>query len=151
MGNLLLAPRWCPLVQEFYAHINSPDNPFIYVKGKLVPLDEDNINAQLVLVVFQDEHTSFTENITVEGLNQVLKDLCVKGIRWIISSQDCHTIERITLNPIEKVWYHYLKSRIMPSTHNAAVLKEWILLLHSIIMSRKSMLEEWFFMKCTDA
>lgn len=33
------------VVREFYAHINSPDNPFIYVCGTSVPFDVDHINA----------------------------------------------------------------------------------------------------------
>ncbi|KAL1067128.1 hypothetical protein V6Z11_D12G108400 [Gossypium hirsutum] len=52
------------VVREFYAHVNSSDFPFIYVRGKSVPFDEDHINAKLGIEEVRDEHSKFSENIT---------------------------------------------------------------------------------------
>ncbi|KAL1081351.1 hypothetical protein V6Z11_D09G058600 [Gossypium hirsutum] len=124
------------VVREFYAHVKSVDSSFIYVRGTSIPFDEDHINAQFDLKKIQDEYTEFVDNITIEGLTQVLKDLCVKGTQWIISSQECYTVERASLRLIGKVWYHFLKIWLMPSTHNTIISKEMMLLLHSIIERR---------------
>ncbi|KAH1115020.1 hypothetical protein J1N35_008398 [Gossypium stocksii] len=125
------------VVFEFHAHVNSPDSPFIYVCGSSFPFNEDHINAQFGIANVQDEHTPFTDNVTADGLTQVLNDLCVEGMYWIVSNQDCYTVERASLKPIRKVWYHFLKSWFKPSTHNMIVSKERMLLLHSIIMGRR--------------
>ncbi|XP_012442243.1 uncharacterized protein LOC105767285 [Gossypium raimondii] len=54
------------VIHEFYAHTTSPENPFIYVHETSVPFDEDHISAQFGLIDVQDEHTPFTETITVD-------------------------------------------------------------------------------------
>ncbi|KAH1122374.1 hypothetical protein J1N35_005534, partial [Gossypium stocksii] len=50
----------------------------------------------------RDKHFKFSENITSEGLAKVSEDLCVEGTQWIISSQECYTVERAILKPIGK-------------------------------------------------
>ncbi|XP_016681095.1 uncharacterized protein [Gossypium hirsutum] len=45
-----------------------------------VPFDEDHINAQFGIADVQDEHTPFADNVTTNGLTQVLNDLCVKAV-----------------------------------------------------------------------
>ncbi|KAK5825665.1 hypothetical protein PVK06_020523 [Gossypium arboreum] len=90
------------VAREFYAHITSSNNPFIYVRGISFPFDEDRTNAQFGLTDVQDKHTPFVENINAKGLNQVLKDLCVGGSWWTVSSQECHMVERTSLKSIGK-------------------------------------------------
>ncbi|GMN73106.1 hypothetical protein TIFTF001_053638 [Ficus carica] len=46
------------------------------------------------------------------------------------------TIPRTSLTPQCKIWYHFLKTRLMPSTHGQTVSKDRILLLDSIISGR---------------
>lgn len=87
------------VVCEFYAHITSPNNVFIYVPGASVLFDEYSINSQYDLSDVQDEHTQFTATITADCLNQVLQDLCVTGSKWTVSRQDCYTVERASLKP----------------------------------------------------
>ncbi|KAL1120219.1 hypothetical protein V6Z11_D01G152500 [Gossypium hirsutum] len=113
------------------------DSPFIDVRGTSVPFDKYHINVQFGLVGIQDEHTTFVESITAEGLTQVLEDLCIEGTRWTISNQECYIVERALLKPIGKIWYHFLRSRLIPSTYNTNVSKERILLLHSIIKGKR--------------
>ncbi|GMN56237.1 hypothetical protein TIFTF001_025355 [Ficus carica] len=43
------------------------------------------------------------------------------------------TIPRNSLTPQCNVWYHFLKTRLMPSTHVQTVSKDGVLLLQSII------------------
>ncbi|KAK5792906.1 hypothetical protein PVK06_034036 [Gossypium arboreum] len=44
----------------------------------MVSFDEDHINAQFRITNVQDEHTPFTDIVIINGLNQVVNDLCVK-------------------------------------------------------------------------
>ncbi|KAH1097168.1 hypothetical protein J1N35_014089 [Gossypium stocksii] len=92
------------VVREFYAHLTPLNNAFIYVRGVSVLFDEYTINARCGLHDGQDDHSQFAIIITVGGLNQVLKDICVEGTKWIMSKQDCYTIERVSLNPHCRVW-----------------------------------------------
>ncbi|KAK5840169.1 hypothetical protein PVK06_009052 [Gossypium arboreum] len=95
------------LVHEFYAHIASPKNAFIYIREVSVLFDEDNINAQYGLSDVQDMHSQLATTITPKGLTQVL------------------------------IWYHFLKTHLIHSTHNSTVSKERMLLPHSIMMGSR--------------
>ncbi|KAH1114094.1 hypothetical protein J1N35_007472 [Gossypium stocksii] len=82
------------VVPEFYAHLTSPKNAFIYVPSVSVLFNEDSINVQYGLPEDPDEHSQFIKTITTEGLNQVLTGLCVEGMTWTISQNNCYTIDR---------------------------------------------------------
>ncbi|KAH1055746.1 hypothetical protein J1N35_033811 [Gossypium stocksii] len=64
------------VVKEFYAHLASLDNAFIYVHSALVLFDEYSINTQYDLLESLNEHFQLVNTITTKGLNQVLEDLC---------------------------------------------------------------------------
>ncbi|KAH1073320.1 hypothetical protein J1N35_025648 [Gossypium stocksii] len=125
------------VVKEFYAHITSLNNAFIYVCCALVLFDKDSINAQYGLSKGPDEHADFVKAMSPECLVQVLVDVCIEGTQWSISRINCDTIDRISLKPQCKIWYHFLKTHLIPSTPNATICKDRLLLLHSIIVGRK--------------
>ncbi|KAK5836230.1 hypothetical protein PVK06_012000 [Gossypium arboreum] len=133
--NVVIAMRVVlgKVVQEFYAHVHSIDSPFISMRGKSISFDEEQINTHFGLGKVEDDHSEFFDNITLVKLSRVLNDLYVEGTQWTIPSHDCYTIKRAMLKLVEKVWYHSLRSKLMPSTHNTMVSKERMLLLHSII------------------
>ncbi|KAH1122514.1 hypothetical protein J1N35_005674 [Gossypium stocksii] len=99
--------------------------------------DEESINAQFGLSTVQDEHSQFAATFNLDRLNQVFKYLCIKGTRWIVSRQACYIVDRKSVKPSCKVWYHFLKMRLTPSTYNFIVIKEQMLLLHSIMTSQQ--------------
>ena len=70
-------------------------------------------------------------------LNSVLADLCVAGAGWSISPQGAWTFLMSDLKPEAKVWYHFLKTRLMPRTYIQIVSKERALLLHFIMQGRQ--------------
>ncbi|KAH1082619.1 hypothetical protein J1N35_022380 [Gossypium stocksii] len=125
------------VVRDFYAHLTSPNNAFIYVWGASVLFDEYSINAQYGLFDVHDEHTQFSARITMDDLNQVLQDLCVVGTKWTMSRHDCYTVKTASLKPNCRVWYYLFKTRLILSTYNSTISKEQMLLLHSIIKGRK--------------
>ncbi|KAH1082784.1 hypothetical protein J1N35_022545 [Gossypium stocksii] len=63
------------VLKEFYAHLTSPDNVVIYIRGVSVLFNEYSINTQYGLHKGLDEHSQFVKTITTEELNQVLEDL----------------------------------------------------------------------------
>ncbi|KAH1091673.1 hypothetical protein J1N35_018930, partial [Gossypium stocksii] len=69
-----------------------------------------SINAHYNLPEGPDEHSEFTSKITTEQLQHVLQDLCIDGTKRTISHHNCHTIDRVALNPYYRVWCHFLKS-----------------------------------------
>ncbi|KAK5775135.1 hypothetical protein PVK06_043004 [Gossypium arboreum] len=125
------------IVHEFYAHLTSLNAAFIYVRGVSLFFDKDTINIQYVLFDIQDEHTQFAATITADGMNQVLQKLCVVGTKWIVSRQYCYIMEMETLKSKCRVWYHFLKTRLLPSTYNSIASKEQMLFLHSIMQGKK--------------
>ncbi|KAH1055995.1 hypothetical protein J1N35_034060 [Gossypium stocksii] len=58
------------------------------------------------------------------------------GTKWMVSRQDYYTMEMASLKPKCRVWYHFLKTYLLPSTHNITVSKERMLMLHSIIFGK---------------
>ncbi|KAH1073243.1 hypothetical protein J1N35_025571 [Gossypium stocksii] len=75
--------------------------------------------------------------MTTEKLNHILIDACVESTKWTVSRNDYDTISRVTLKPHYRVWYHFLKNYLIPSTYNSTISKECPLLVHLIIMGRK--------------
>ncbi|KAH1056733.1 hypothetical protein J1N35_034798 [Gossypium stocksii] len=90
-------------VKEFYAHLTSIENAFIYVRGASVLFDVKSINAQYGLFDGPDEHTDLLKTMTIEELNHVLTDVYVEGTKWTVSRNDCYTIDMVTLKPHYRV------------------------------------------------
>ncbi|KAA3483227.1 Retrovirus-related Pol polyprotein from transposon 412 family [Gossypium australe] len=112
-------------------------NDFIYVRGASVLFDKYSINTQYSLPDGQDEQSQFATTITPDVLNKDLKYLCVEETKWTVSRKDCYTVERVSLKHCCQVWYHFLTTRLSPSTHNSTISKERMLLPHSLMTWRK--------------
>ncbi|KAH1097696.1 hypothetical protein J1N35_014617, partial [Gossypium stocksii] len=54
------------VLKEFYAHITSPDNAFIYVRGASILFDEESINAQYGLSLSKgpNEHADYVKTMS---------------------------------------------------------------------------------------
>ncbi|KAK8578897.1 hypothetical protein V6N12_069241 [Hibiscus sabdariffa] len=90
------------LVQEFYAHLTSPTQSAVYVRGEQIQF-------------------------------MAAKDLCVAGAEWDSANT---TIERDRLKPEGKLWMHFIKQSLMPTTHTATTSLSRLQLLHSILNGR---------------
>lgn len=123
------------VVREFYSHLTT-DSPFAYVTGISILFDTFS-NSFYGFHDVIDEHTAFVDAMTNEGLDEVLKDLCIDRAKWIISKQDSYTIERTELKTYCRVWNNFLETRLMQTVHNTTISKERLLLLHSIMKGRK--------------
>ena len=126
-----------PIVREFYANFTDEYQEVVFVRGKQVRIDSQAINRHFGITSAANEHTDFVASVDEASLNSVITDLCVTGAQWTTSTQGALTFLRSDLKPEAKVWYHFLKTRLMPTTHIQSVTKERALLLHSILQGRQ--------------
>ncbi|GMN61146.1 hypothetical protein TIFTF001_030242 [Ficus carica] len=96
------------------------------------PINDDTIN-QFYGLDDEDLHTEYAANASADWLDCALEKVCVAGTTWNVSTQGKLTVPRANLTPQCKVWYHFLKTRLMPSTHIQTVSKGCIILFDSII------------------
>ncbi|GMN62436.1 hypothetical protein TIFTF001_031515 [Ficus carica] len=122
-----------PIVREFYAYFTWEGEKTVYVRGVQVPIDKDTINRFYGLEEAYDLHTEFAANANETWLESILENVYVEGTRWNISAQGALAIQQNNLTPQCKVRYHFLKTRLMPSTDVQMVSKDRVLLLDSII------------------
>lgn len=94
------------------------------MRGIFVLLDVGKINDYFGFNNVKDEHSTFAKEITEEGLNRVLRDLCVKGTIWERSKIDRYMIERTTLKLKCRIRVSFLKLRLMPKVHSTTVGEE---------------------------
>lgn len=125
-----------PIVREFYAHFAGDGQRTVYVRGVQVPIHKNVINQFYGLNEAEDLHTEYAANATDEWLACALQNVCVEGTAWSVSTQGALTIPRTSLTPQCKVWYHFLKTLLRPSTHVQTVSKDRVLLRDSIISGR---------------
>ncbi|PON44141.1 hypothetical protein PanWU01x14_268850 [Parasponia andersonii] len=112
------------------------DNNTVYVREVQVPLSVEAINTIFGLGDPVDEHSEFVEDITEPELAMVLETVAIAGVEWNVSFQGAYIYLRSSLNPHAKVWYHFLKSHLLPTTHGKIVSKERVLLLYSMLTGK---------------
>ncbi|PON41193.1 LOW QUALITY PROTEIN: hypothetical protein PanWU01x14_291710 [Parasponia andersonii] len=123
-----------PLVCEFYANITDPKEGTMYAEVFKFP--EEAINAIFGLRDPVDEHSEFVEEVTEPKLLTVLETVAVTEAEWNVSSLGAYTCLQSSLNLATKIWYHFLKSYLLPTTHGKTVSKDRALLLYSILIGK---------------
>ncbi|GMN61117.1 hypothetical protein TIFTF001_030205 [Ficus carica] len=99
-----------PLVKEFYANLDDGSPNSVYVRGKRVDISGAAINK---------------------------RQFCVQGTEWTKSARGSISLSRRSLKPGSMIWNHFLKSRLMPSTHDHTVNKDRVILLFAVVTGRK--------------
>ena len=107
------------------------------VRGLKVSVSTSSINMHFGLPDLEDEYTTLLDNISRDDLNNLLKKLTVDGTKWVKEKgKGTLKCSRSTLQPLAKVWYHVIRTRILPTTHIKTVNKERLVLLHCILENR---------------
>ena len=71
-------------------------------------------------------------------LNGILRDLTVKGTTWIKETgEGSLKCSRLALKPLAMVWYHFIWTRMLPTTHIETIKKERLVLLYCILEGKK--------------
>ncbi|GMN28073.1 hypothetical protein TIFTF001_044193 [Ficus carica] len=124
------------LVREFYANYDPAVPNSIFVRGKHVPLTPEAINHIYALPEVEDQYQEFFNSIDANELKEVLNRLCEEGAEWTRGKRGAMTFPRAFLKPGPKVWFHFLKFKLMPSSHDHLINKERAILLHCIMEGR---------------
>ncbi|KAE8661093.1 hypothetical protein F3Y22_tig00116939pilonHSYRG00213 [Hibiscus syriacus] len=124
------------LVKEFYANIFKPNQYSIFVRGKKIRFTSTAINHYFHLQDVVDNHATFEEEADSNKYDGVLEDLCFENTEWNGRQTSRYSVNRERLQPRAKLWNHFLKNKLMPTSHNTTVSLSRLLLLHSIMVSR---------------
>ena len=109
------------------------------VRGIKVSFSASSINMHFGLSDIEDEYTALLDNVSREDLNSMLKELIIEGTKWLKDKgEGLLKCFRPTLQPLAKVWYHVIRTRLLPTTHIETVNKERLVLLHCILKNRGS-------------
>ena len=127
-----------PLVREFYSNIFTGAQTISMVRGVKVSFSAPTINMHLWLDDVVDEYSPLLESISVQELTRVLNTLAIEGTNWLPNKGDgIFMYSRPVLRPITKIWYHFIRTRLIPTTHVETVNKDMLILLHCILEGKK--------------
>ncbi|KAK8698065.1 hypothetical protein V6N13_114196 [Hibiscus sabdariffa] len=121
------------LIQEFYAHFTDPNQGTVSVRIERVEFTAKAINKFFALKRTTDLHTPFVNSMKDQNIDCLLENLCFQGAEWYEANTK---VERERLKPAAKLWMHFLKINLMPTTHTATVNLPRLQLLHSILNFR---------------
>ena len=110
---------------------------FSMVRGIKVCFSASSINMYFGLHDVLDEYGALLETISRLVLNKIFKDLMVKGITWLKETGEGNLkCFRTALKPLDKVWYHFIRARMLPTTYIETINNEWLVLLHCILQGK---------------
>ncbi|KAL4310230.1 hypothetical protein GQ457_01G017860 [Hibiscus cannabinus] len=118
------------LVQSFYAHLTSPTQSAVYVRGEQIQFTAAKLNKFYGLQNTADNHFKFVSGLKGKSNDFLLLDLCIPGADWDSANA---AVERDRLNPDGKLWMHFIKQSLIPTNHTATASLSRLQLLHSIL------------------
>ncbi|KAL4284249.1 hypothetical protein GQ457_16G017940 [Hibiscus cannabinus] len=121
------------LVQEFYAHLTSPTQSSVYVRGEHIQFTAAKINKFYSLQNTADNHSKFVSGLKGKNNDFLLEDLCIPGATWDSANT---SVDRDRLKPEGKLWMHFIKQSLMPTNLTAIASLSRLQLLHSILNGR---------------
>ncbi|KAJ4708842.1 DEAD-box ATP-dependent RNA helicase 56-like isoform X2 [Melia azedarach] len=127
-------PPLVAVVKEFYANWLNPEEEVVTMRGTEVDCSIGAINYIYGLVDIADEYSEFTETVTEEHINEALQLTTKEGTQWIISTTEKRTVMQTTLTPAARVWYHFIKFRLRPTTQDDTISYSRILLIYALLI-----------------
>jgi len=121
------------LVREFYTNykVDSPNSTS--VRGFHVSITPDVINDLYNLPTVRDQFKGLCKIIDMDRLNEILTCIALPNASWTGTNPKTITLSREMLKPEAKVWYYFLLSRLLPSTHDSLIQKKRAILLYCIL------------------
>ncbi|GMJ08892.1 hypothetical protein HRI_004558400 [Hibiscus trionum] len=114
-----------------------PTLKLVFVQGHFIPQSASSINNLFNTVVNVDEHVLFVAEIIDEKLAMLVEDLCVPSALWSGTNARNFTMLRKFLTLPAQIWFQFINSRLLPSTHSTTISLDRMCLIHSIIKGRK--------------
>ncbi|KAJ4708821.1 Retrovirus-related Pol polyprotein from transposon 17.6 [Melia azedarach] len=127
-------PPLVAVMKEFYANWLDPEEEVVTVRGTEVDCSISAINQVYGLVDIADEYFEFIKTVTEEQINEALQLTTKKGTQWIVSAIEKKTVMQTSLTPAIRVWYHFLKFSLRPTTHDDTVSLSRILLIYALLI-----------------
>ncbi|KAL4331878.1 hypothetical protein GQ457_07G012620 [Hibiscus cannabinus] len=124
------------LVKEFYANIAEPNQNSMFVRCMYIRFTPSSINRYFKLPSMVDNHTTFKEEADNETYHDIVEDLCVANSEWNGKQVHRRSMDKEKLLPKAKLWTHFLKHKLMPTSHHTTISLPRMLLLHSILFGR---------------
>ena len=88
------------------------------VRGIKVSFSASLINMNFGLPNVVCKYSTLLETISRVVLNKMLQDLTVEGTTWLKESGEGNLkCSRPALKPLAKVWYHFIITLLLPTTH----------------------------------
>ncbi|MED6152574.1 hypothetical protein PIB30_093311 [Stylosanthes scabra] len=132
-------------VQEFYANVAVSDEeaaekdelPYkSFVRGKEVNFSPSNIKR---VMRFKretiDAETDYnTRKAIDQRLDEVLRDLCIPGTTWKLSSSQPAVptqLKRTELHPLAKGWHEFIIHSLVPTGNKSELTTTRVILIHS--------------------
>ena len=107
-----------PLVREFYSNILTSAQTFSMVRGGKVSFSASIINMHWGLDDVDDDYVPLLVSISINELNLILSSMTIEGTTWLPDKGDViFMCARPALCPIAKIWYHFIRTRLIPTTH----------------------------------
>ncbi|KAL4292065.1 hypothetical protein GQ457_14G020950 [Hibiscus cannabinus] len=118
------------LVQEFYAQLASPTQSSVYVRGEQIQFTAAKINKFYGLQNTADNHSKFVSGLKGKINDFLLQDLCIPGADWDSANT---SVQGDRLKPDGKLWMHFIKQSLIPTSHTDTTSLSRLQLLHSIL------------------
>ncbi|KAK9011586.1 hypothetical protein V6N11_044433 [Hibiscus sabdariffa] len=106
---------------------------FVTHPGEHIQFTVAKINKFYGLQMTVDNHSKFVSGLKGKSNDFLLEDLCIPGANWDSANT---SVDRDRLKPEGKLWMHFIKQSLMPTSHTATASLSRLQLLHSILNGR---------------
>ena len=131
------APGFVDVVKEFYANMVGIKEKIVYVRGKWILYNKENIDQTFNLN--ERKNGSKFKKLVKEPYFQKTTELLTDGKgKWNVTRKNPHeSIARGSLTEQSKVWFYFICSVILPSKHLSIVREKETVLLYAILNGYK--------------
>ena len=125
------------VVKEFYANMVGMKDKTIYIRGKWISFNREQIDQTYNLD--ERKNGSKFKKLVKEPDFQKVVDLLTDGKgKWNVTRKNTHeSITRGSLTEQAKVWFYFICSVIFPTKHLSTVREKEVVLLYAILKGNK--------------
>ena len=125
------------MVKEFYAKMVGMKDKVVYVKGKWIHFDREQID-QTYNLQERKNRSKFKRLVETPDYQKIVYLLNDGKGKWNSTRKNPHeSIARRALNEPAKVWFYFLCSVMLPSKHLCTVMEKEVVLLYAILKGYK--------------
>ena len=125
------------MVKEFYANMVGMKDKTVYVKGKWISFNREQIDHTYNLQK-RKNMPKFKRLLEAPNFKKIVDLLTYGKGKWNATRKNPHeSIARGALTEPTKVWFYFLCSTILPSKHICTVREKEVVLLYAILKGYK--------------